>query len=544
MTTMHKENPSETTESLCINAAMISNPKITFKGSRFLNQLWLKYFFFFILLVSVTWFVASSALYFYLKHAREYETIRFSEVLTLPLRIDEHRKEMGSFHIKKGLRLLSAEDGNVSAGLRLLRLGLIRNPTHLEARKIYAKTLASFAPKMALQMLEEGLYAYEGKFDVEYMDLTIKLMKNLHMEDALLNLTEQLIHDETIGENTKQELIKEKISIYIARGQFDHATEYINEYGLGHSAEGFVLLARIEAAKGKIANQINYLKQAIEINKDNEHSFEIINEISSAYLKLGNADEALKYAFSIGHHLIFAIIHHHNGDYEAEKVQIQGMVEAQGHKHQARLELATYAVETANPQLAMQIYELAAIHADQLEPFLLSLIKAKLKAGDYSGALEDIEVMFDQNPYWLERQKPLLQGFRALCAYALYRPDLGDIYIIDFTNAYKDKPSTILYIAKELNKVGEKNKALELAEIALQYSERHPGLLALAVYLSIEITSSNHLEEYLLRFLELRKPDKEFAKQALEAVNKREYLANHSIDRKQLLNKLQMLIDD
>lgn len=541
---MDKESQVNTAAQPSNRESGIDYPRVIPVINRLLPTSWTKVLLLLCLVLAGIWIVICSTLYMFLKHARGYESVCFSDIIILPLRIDDHRKKMGTFHIEKGMKLMNGEHGDASAGFRLLRLGLARNPTHLEGRKLCAITFANFSPKKALHLLRDGLFTYGGIKDAEYIDLTVDLMKQLQKEKELLQLSDRIMNDPGTSDTIRQKITTEVITLRILQGKFDQAEHLIERNGLLQTTDGFVFLAKIEKAKGKVPNQIYYLKQALKADKEKKSRPEIVNEICSAYLKIGKAEDALKYAFLIGHHLIFAIIHHYNGDYEAEEKQIMCMIEAYGDEPQARLELAAYAVETGDPQLATYAYELAAINGEPLETYITSLIKAKLQANEFSGALGYIESILNQNPDWLKSKEPLLQGLRALCAYGLYRPDLGDIYISKFISAYSDRPALMVYFAQEMSRLGEKSKALQLLETALQFTENHPELLALTIDFSIEDGSSKHLEERLRRLLELRNPSKEFAERALNAVKKNTYYTSHSTDRTKLIDELQAVVEN
>ena len=84
----------------------------------------------------VSWFGVSGGLYLWFKYNKDFDTVSLSGMIALPFRIDEHRKEMGDYHVKKGLELL--EDKKYSAALRLLRLGVARSPGNLEGIEVLA----------------------------------------------------------------------------------------------------------------------------------------------------------------------------------------------------------------------------------------------------------------------------------------------------------------------------------------------------------------------------------------------------------------------
>lgn len=512
--------------------------------TRILRFYWGKILLLILFMTTGAWLAASSALYCFFKYVREYEEVRFTDMLTLPLHLDEHRIKIGSYHIKKGIQLLEDGDRFSAEGFRLLRLGLARNPSHIEARKLCATIFASFQPERALVILTDGLIAYNGFKDTEYIDLTIDLMKYLNKEHELLELTEKLLRDQETDELTQKRLIEEAIGIHILQGNFDQATQSIDKYGIRKTFNGLVFLARINEAKGETENQIYFLKQALDVDKAGKNHAQLSYQICMAYLKLDKIGEALQIAGLLSNHIVFARIHHENGDREAENGQINRMIKTQSHKPDARLQLAAYAAETGNTQLAMAIYEMAAIDSDALQPFILSLIRSKLRANDFNGAQKDIEALLTQQPNWLEVQKPYLKSLQAICSYGLYRPDLGEIYMKEFSTAYANQPNKLLEAAKELLRIEERDKAYELLNFGLQFSQNHPELLALSISLSIDQNSYEKWEDRLRRFLNLRRPDKDFAKRILDATRFNPQLFEDLTERTQQMDRLRSIIQD
>ena len=237
------------------------------KGSRIIRFYWGKILLLLLFLTAGAWITGSSALYYFFKYAREYDEVRFFEMFTLPFHLDEHRIKIGTYHIEKGIELLEEDEGNPAEGFRLLQLGLARNPSHLDARKKYATIFASIVPDRALTILTEGLQKYGGLEDKEYLGLTIELMKYLHREQELMELTEKLLEEKGIDEFNRKKLVNELIRVQILHGDFDQANQSIQRYNIEQTVEGLVFLAEIEKSKGEATSQIYYLKQALNVRQ-------------------------------------------------------------------------------------------------------------------------------------------------------------------------------------------------------------------------------------------------------------------------------------
>ena len=94
---------------------------------------WKRLFSTLFLLAVIGWFAFAGGLYAYFKYVQEYDEASYTEMLTLiPFGLKEHRKQIGDFHIAKGLKAF--EEGDYREGFRLLRLGVARSPANLEGR--------------------------------------------------------------------------------------------------------------------------------------------------------------------------------------------------------------------------------------------------------------------------------------------------------------------------------------------------------------------------------------------------------------------------
>ena len=76
------------------------------------------------------WISTATLLFAYFKYVKDFDTVKFSNMVLLPIKYNEHKTEMGNRHIERGLEAI--ENSNYKDGIRLLRLGLIRSPENLD----------------------------------------------------------------------------------------------------------------------------------------------------------------------------------------------------------------------------------------------------------------------------------------------------------------------------------------------------------------------------------------------------------------------------
>ena len=92
-------------------------------GRPYVQFKWLRVALLFIIMLVFTWVSIATMLYAYFKYAQDFDTVKFSNMVLLPINYSEHKTAMGNRHIERGLKAL--EDKDFNEGIRLLRLGLI-----------------------------------------------------------------------------------------------------------------------------------------------------------------------------------------------------------------------------------------------------------------------------------------------------------------------------------------------------------------------------------------------------------------------------------
>ena len=93
-------------------------------GMPYVRLNWGRVTLFLILFTLFAWMSLSTMLFAYFKYLKDFDTVKFSDMILLPLKYSAHRQEMGDRHVERGLQAIGAHDYN--NGIRLLRLGLAR----------------------------------------------------------------------------------------------------------------------------------------------------------------------------------------------------------------------------------------------------------------------------------------------------------------------------------------------------------------------------------------------------------------------------------
>ena len=83
-------------------------------GSITIEFVWLRILLFFLVLIITIWLSIASLLFCYFKYSKEFYSVKFSNMLILPLKYKDHLKEMGDYHVSlKRLRIKTSLMGCV-----------------------------------------------------------------------------------------------------------------------------------------------------------------------------------------------------------------------------------------------------------------------------------------------------------------------------------------------------------------------------------------------------------------------------------------------
>lgn len=208
---------------------------------------WRRVFVALMVLVVLAWLACGTALYYYFKISRDYEEVSWLKMLVLPIRLDEHRKEMGNYFIEKGTEEIHA--GEVGSGVHKLRIGLARNRTNAAARLLLAQIFAVSIKDQdsAIEILRDGLrYKDEDPLFLEkdYLSTLVFLLQR-EGRFAEVGPTIDAVWDSVDDPRLRDTLATEAIAADIRAGALSEAYARLKEQNLLDSAEGQYLMGEM-----------------------------------------------------------------------------------------------------------------------------------------------------------------------------------------------------------------------------------------------------------------------------------------------------------
>lgn len=494
--------------------------KFTEDGKPFIHFNWGKITILLTVILAFMWLFVGTLLFAYFKYVKDFDTVKFSNMILLPIKYSEHKIQMGDRHIERGLKAI--KETNFNDGIRLLRLGLARSPGNLEGLLTLAQIYEYGLNRkdIAIELYLSG-FEYDAINDKAFCVAALQALLKNKMDAEIMSIANEYLPQEfQQGDNPNlQTLAFAAANSSFYRGNFDKTEDYINTFLLNKSIEGIILSSRISWDRGNKFSAIKKLESALFKfpNADG-----IYSQLSFYYREIDDFDSARRYAqlrnikSPSDPNPIIDLIYLNSKfgkedkviDYSKQIIKNFSDVEA------AIYQLANFASSSGKINIAQFCYELALEKDYELENFALSLIEAHISRKDFTGALAFSEELLSENPKWLKKQWSIFSSLRALASYGLRRPDLGEIYLEEFLSEPSITSTTYVAVAKRFIDNGMYPQARKILNLAYSSDENNQRVLNDLIKVNLELGMTQDLGDQIKKLLQTRRPDKELLKDA------------------------------
>ena len=257
-------------------------------------------------LLAVGWLTTATTLYFYFKKGfqldragigiREHDTdlswdgVKFTGMLALPFRMDEHRKELGDYYIHRAE--VAVNDKEYMQALDLLRLGVAKSPGNLRGRRILSEFF-DYGFKQhddAANILVKGI-KHGGNEDIGYLLHVFKFLLFHEYDERVIEIGEKLLGEWKGQEKDEATIAMALANAYFHQYHFGKAHELISEYSLRDNPDGNLLIAEMHWRRGEREEAFAILQKTA---RRFPHLSRVYTKISNFQEQAGDHKKALR----------------------------------------------------------------------------------------------------------------------------------------------------------------------------------------------------------------------------------------------------------
>ncbi|MFP4351256.1 MAG: tetratricopeptide repeat protein [Puniceicoccaceae bacterium] len=512
-----------------------------------LRILWPRVFLAFLLLVAAGWFATAGALYFFFKHKHDFEEVSYARMLALPFRMDEHRVEMGDYHVERGMEAL--EEGELRQALHFLRVGVARSKANAEGRMVLARIFETGLqrPDLAAEILRQGIEHADKNDEFlssDYLQPLFRLLLNHQFDERIVSLSEELLPRVPPDSQEAAFMALASVQANVYRGNYREAERLLDKFGLTQSPQGQVVLAQIRWNRGLRDRAISILHRALERHPDRD---DVFGTLMKFYREQEEWDLVRRYSVlrsirfpeKVGPRISQLYALQETGDGDQVLANVEEIL-AEFPAEESAMPLAQFAAETGRPDVGRIAYDLALRENLSLASLTLLLQESLIRGGDYQASLDFSDQLREEKPAWLEPLQALENGLRALALYGLDRPLDSQIFVREFLKSDRIRPQTHIAVARMFTELGAPDVAHDI--LSHSYS-RHPNdqpVLSALAENDIVLGRDRDFVEHLRALLRMRVPD-----QAVLAVFYEELGSDRHLflpERETLLERIEELI--
>jgi thioredoxin-like negative regulator of GroEL len=461
--------------------------------------------------------------------------------------MESHRREMGDFQISQSKTLI--EEGDIRTAYFYLRSGVTRSPGNLEGRLRLAEFYDDLflSPEKALKTLRDGLpYAIKDN-DISYIKEYIKALLNEGENKTVIELAQSELAKKPKDAEYQLLLALSQASAYYYENDYTRAQELIDAYDLLRTLEGTILAANIQWNSRNKDAAIQIIKDALTKGYPKDMLYD---QLSVFYEYSGNAQAARHYAIlrslespdAMDPRIDLLYLYHRQGKKKEELREIETVLIQFDNNAYELLQVASFASQTGNIELANRTYLRALEQGFPVASFTLALADTYINAGKPMEALAVLEQLDREQAVWLTRYSGLINGLRGLAHLHSGSHDIASAYVqsaLEDTSIPIDK---LVPLALEFSHAGGTHQAYILL---LGANKRDPeDLHVLAELIALEISTKDAqgtLRPHLETLLTLDDtPDAKLLQNAYELLSSDTFL--YETGQEALLNKLNKII--
>jgi len=456
-----------------------------------------------------SWMGKSLALYYFFKDVRRFEEVSFMDMVVFPMNRSGVRVQQGNYQIEQAKSALEREDYRRAFGL--LREGLVRAPANTEGRILLAQLYSGWRPDLAIEVLENGLD--DGKDNSEFVQLLFALLLANKEDNSVLEISEGLL-----SESLPEEIIRTarvaRLQSAMLRGRFDITKEVFSESDVENSLDGVLIGTQLYQRSGRADTARNVLEAIIDSKPKGDLGplyFQLVNILRDEGLEDLAREMALEYVIhdplTWRPRVLLIDVLFSNDLLERRDQEIEALMLQHRGNEQAMAALAQVCGQHGNVRAATKLYEVALENGFNLGKFILILVEANIRDGQYDKAIGLCNELAREDPGWLVTEESTFNAIRSLAYYMSGDSELGSLYLRDFLESRRIGESTLYQAAFSMNQYGFPEQALLILERAYAVNPRNESVLSLMISVEMDLGAYFSISEHLTSLFAQRRPE-------------------------------------
>ena len=481
----------------------------TSRGSIRIRLRWGRIGLLFLVLGLFLWLAKSFALFHFFKEMREFEDVRFVDMVLFPANRANVRLQQGNYQIEQAMAALDRED--YRRAYSLLREGVARAPGNIEGRLTLARMYAGWRPDLATSLMLDGIP--HGQESPPYIRLLNQLLLEQKKDDQILEITASLLAAD-LPDEVRRILIASRIQAAIHTGQFSLVRDLYEDTTIGETMNGLFLGTRLYDRVGRTEEAIQILLSVIKSFPDGNLN-PVYEQLVGFYRKNGNFDEARETAleWTIRNPLkwrpriLLIDVLSDSGMPERRDREIEALLGEHRGNEDAMLALARLSASYGNTAAASRLYEIALENGYDLGLFSLSLAEAYITGGQSELAVNLCNELVREDPSWLLTAESTFNAIRSLAYFTSGNAELGNLYLNNFISSRRTSVPQLFQVSRSFRDNGLELETYRILQEAHERKPEDERILVSLIQLEMDLGSFFALDDHLMQLFRLRRPD-------------------------------------
>ena len=458
-----------------------------------------------------------------------------------------HLQRKGDFYVNIAKAAYDRQDYAEFA--RYIGTGAYLTPSNLDAQKMCANLFFAFGRTLdAYQLLEESLeYAKQSP---EYFHNYLAHCFLLDQDQRVINTAKKFLPQPDLDPAIRNELLIAMAQANLMRGNFDETGKIIRENKLENSLDGLIIYAQMLWESGDREAAVDLINQGIS----KAPTAYILLNIKAKWLqelgRLGAARDCLD-LLTIAEPgkpgPVIQSLYLIPGEANAAKRQalIEKIIQEYGGNEQAMLELARYANNARDPNLAERLLKLSQKNTfSNRIKFALVHVECLINSGKARDCIRIVDELHQSadRTQWPAEINITFDALRTVAYFADGQADIGEINLHRLMENKNIPPQLLLTCAQKLIEAARYEEANDILIQTHLQNENNQALLLQIVRLKLAHPKlSEDLEVYLKRLMATRRPPKEVLVDAQKRIGSDLFLFSNG--REKLLGQIEKLLN-